>query len=172
MKIEYQYDPEKGEMIFEGTNVAIIEKRLMAGIQREHEKIIGDSAKRIMYTASKESVEKFFKGFLKFVVGFTGKLTGKRKVFEKMMERSAPSGWGVPSIEEFDEKESKFIFTMKNSFVAHEYGKSTKSVCHFTAGMVAGLLTGLLGKNIDCEEIECIAKGDIICRFIAGPSSD
>lgn len=169
MKAEIKYDPKTGKMMFQGVESIILQKSIMADIQKEFEKIIGPAYKTIIYKATKESVKRFFSGYFKIIFKTIGKLAGKRSIWEKIIETMPKVGWGYVEIKEFDEKNFKIILTLKNSCIATNYKKSKTSVCHIIAGMGAGLSTMIFNKDMNCKETKCIAKGDAYCEFKISP---
>ena len=46
------------------------------------------------------------------------------------------------------------------------------ALCFYHAGIFAGILSGLINRNLDSFETECCAAGDKVCRFTLGDSGD
>jgi predicted hydrocarbon binding protein len=167
MKAELEYDPKTGKMKAEGTESILVNRKMIADIQKEFEEIIGPASKRIIYTTAKNAVQQDIKECKK--TAFL-KLVGKKKRLEWMLNGAIKVGWGAMKLKEIDEKTSKVVIVVSNSFVGANYGKSNNPVCHIVAGTLSGFSSMALGKDMDCEEIECIAKRDKLCRFVAEPA--
>ncbi len=45
-------------------------------------------------------------------------------------------------------------------------------ICYFQAGLLAGILGGLLNKDLDAVELECAAQGSKVCKFKIGKPDD
>lgn len=43
------------------------------------------------------------------------------------------------------------------------------TVCYYDEGFLEGILTEFYGKSYQAREIDCWAKGDRVCRFVAAP---
>jgi len=65
-----------------------------------------------------------------------------------------------------ENNENELVIRVENSFIARGYGNSEVPVCHFLRGYNAGLAEVLKGRDIDAEEVKCIAKGDECCEFV------
>jgi predicted hydrocarbon binding protein len=82
-----------------------------------------------------------------------------------LAERVA-KGWGVPNVVEFDEKKFKATVTVQDLFECLPFkGKDRQPKSHFFRGYITGVFNNLFNKKVAAEEVECIAKGDKICKF-------
>ncbi|MDO8751109.1 MAG: 4-vinyl reductase [Dehalococcoidia bacterium] len=64
-------------------------------------------------------------------------------------------------------------FEMAFADCAECSGLATGSpICYFHAGLLAGILGGLLNRDLDAVELECVAKGGKVCRFKVGKPDD
>ena len=61
------------------------------------------------------------------------------------------------------------ILRLYKSAYAEASAPRDRPVCHGPAGLWAGLLTVLSGKEIFAEEVRCRAKGDPFCEFVGTP---
>ncbi len=75
----------------------------------------------------------------------------------------AEVGLGIMILEK--ESEEEIIFEDRQSIEVELTGSSDEPVCFFTSGALAGLLSGLFGKDYLCEELECRAVNNSVCRF-------
>ncbi|MDV3244087.1 MAG: hypothetical protein LYZ66_02780 [Nitrososphaerales archaeon] len=74
-------------------------------------------------------------------------------------------GWF--KLEGVDQSERDRTVTMRTSGSFECEGrKSTKPYSHFVRGQLCGALTAILGEEMECEEVKCIAMGDQRCEFV------
>jgi predicted hydrocarbon binding protein len=112
-----------------------------------------------------------------FAGGFSGgKLSGEKykqtlgltdaEAVEFMCRMGGEIGWGQFRLVELDETGRRLVVEVKHSPFAEGYDEPSKSgVCHLTRGVLSGLATGLFGVEVGSEEVQCLAKGDPLCRF-------
>ncbi|MCU0642204.1 MAG: 4-vinyl reductase [archaeon] len=79
-------------------------------------------------------------------------------------------GLGEMSIQKIDNRGKEALVAVRESTIAQEwvskYKKHSKSpVCTLTAGVLAGVFSYLMGKQIDCVETQCLAQGKSYCLF-------
>ncbi|MDI6703936.1 MAG: hypothetical protein QME40_04610 [bacterium] len=78
-------------------------------------------------------------------------------------------GLGTLELEEIDEEEGEVSFVGRNLF--ESYKRSDYPQDHFAKGFLAKTVSKLAGvPEMNCEEMECVARGDEICRFIVCPT--
>ena len=77
------------------------------------------------------------------------------------------SSWGYGKLEflELDGNKPYAKLKVTNSANAIGYEKSTKPVCHFIRGILAGAGTIIMETEMHCLETKCVAKGDEYCEF-------
>jgi predicted hydrocarbon binding protein len=78
-------------------------------------------------------------------------------------------GLGKMNIISLDNKAKKASIEIKDSTIAYaqlKKGKTKKSVCTITAGILAGIFSYVFEKDVDCIEKKCKAKGDDSCLFV------
>jgi predicted hydrocarbon binding protein len=61
------------------------------------------------------------------------------------------------------------VLRLYKSAYADAFPSGNRAVCHGPAGLWAGLLSVLSGKEIVAEEVRCRAKGDSLCEIVAAP---
>ena len=137
----------------------IVSIETFVNLQKDAEKILGfDGASVLLYEAGK-------KAGMRWINRFSKKWGLKEKKFiEAVQNFYAELGWGKFSVEE--DNKNELVVRVENSFIARGYGNSEVVVCHFLRGYNAGLAEVLKGKDIDAEEVRCIAKGDDCCEFV------
>jgi|Deesub1362B_J571_1020462.scaffolds.fasta_scaffold00004_355 predicted hydrocarbon binding protein len=80
-------------------------------------------------------------------------------------------GYGRMEKIEFKKDKPYVLLRVYDNFEC-ELGKGSNTVfSHFVRGMIAGVLSELLGINIYTKEIRCIAMGDPYCEFESIPKS-
>lgn len=154
------FDPETGAIRFKDVRYLIIRPETIMDMFRALHKTSGESA-----------VEAFYQG------GFSGgKLSSAkfrqtfnlddRQIVEFMANMGTQIGWGKFDVLEFDPGDQRLIMTVKSSPFAEAAKPSESPVCHFIRGVLAGMCTGLFGKEVQSFEETCLAKGDPLCRFL------
>ena len=84
-----------------------------------------------------------------------------------MMERIA-KGWGIPEIKEFNKEKAEATIKVKELFECLPFKDRFKQArSNFFRGYLEGVLRQLFKKDVSTTEVECIAKGDPYCKFIA-----
>lgn len=82
-------------------------------------------------------------------------------------------GLGQMAIEDINNKDKTAIIMVKDSSLADEFlekkkSKSKTAVCTLTSGVIAGMFSYIFGKEVDCVEEKCKAKGEGNCLFNVG----
>lgn len=163
-KFELFYDTETGEAFFQGINVAIEgEHTMLSEIQKECEKIVGPSTKIMMYNAAKKFSKEIFPYYLSYK-GTKGEATN-REITLELLDLLSNLGYGLFSIESYDEKNLEFGVKVKNCCNALIHGKSNKQICYAISGVLACLFELVFRKEMFCEEISCNSQGHEFCRF-------
>ncbi|HIH98147.1 MAG TPA: hypothetical protein HA346_03970 [Thermoplasmata archaeon] len=52
------------------------------------------------------------------------------------------------------------------SYFINNKEKSIEPVCHYMAGLMAGIYAAYIGKPCESKETKCVAKGDEYCEFV------
>jgi predicted hydrocarbon binding protein len=158
---ELVYDQESGSLIYKGVRYLMIRPETISGFQ-----------KAITESYGKEAGECFFEG------GFEGgSLSAKKyktlynfsdlEVIEFMMKMGTQIGWGCFSLEHYYPEQKILCVSVAHSPFAEFYGTSSQGVCHLIRGVVAGIASILLSGECTTTEVECRAKGDKRCLFVA-----
>ncbi len=153
------WERSKGKFSVIEVPAVIVSIETFVNLQKDAENILGfDGASVLLYEAGKKSG-------LRWINRFSKEWGLKDKKFiESVQNFYAELGWGKFSVEENNENE--LVIRVENSFIARGYGNSEVPVCHFLRGYNAGLAEVLKGRDIDAEEVKCIAKGDECCEFV------
>ena len=83
--------------------------------------------------------------------------------FQKLL---ADTKIGILRIESIDD-DGRIVVTVSEDLDCSGLPVTGETVCFYDEGFIAGVLTGLYKKEYTAEEIDCWAKGDRVCRFIA-----
>jgi predicted hydrocarbon binding protein len=74
-------------------------------------------------------------------------------------------GWFNLVKEEWDEKNKTKTITLSHTVESESFGNIGKPVCYCTAGLLAGIIEGSFGIQVQAKEIKCKSKGDENCVF-------
>ncbi|MFQ5921573.1 MAG: V4R domain-containing protein [Anaerolineales bacterium] len=163
---ELSYSPERGALEFKGVRYLLIRPETLRSVHQAAEGELG----------APKAADLFFAG------GFTGgKLSGERykqslgltdaEAVEFMCRMGGEIGWGRFRLVELDETKSRLVVEVKHSPFAGGYYEPTQTgVCHLTRGVLSGLAAGLFGVEVRSNELQCLAKGDQLCRFEIEPA--
>ncbi len=76
-----------------------------------------------------------------------------------LLELAEVFGMGRIEVPDFDQNKKTHEVIITNI-------SSNKISCHHTRGYLASIFSDSLNRNFECDEKECISKGDKTCRFI------
>jgi len=164
---ELTYSAERGALEFKGVRYLLIRPETLRSLQEASAGELG----------APKSADMLFAG------GFTGgKLSGQRykqalgltsaEAAEFMCRMGGEIGWGRFRLVELDEARIRLVVEVEHSPFAAGYDEPTQAgVCHLTRGVLSGLAAGLFGVEVESTEVQCLAKGDPLCRFDIGPAS-
>ena len=83
--------------------------------------------------------------------------------------------YGLGTMQIVNMDNNKCIVYIQNSSLGFTYRernkKSKKPVCHVIAGILAGMFSYYLNKDMDCQEQECLAQGYDFCTFTVKKNS-
>lgn len=118
-----------------------------------------------VYSATKESA-KSFAGGIKEKHKFSGQ---QLKTWLKDIIEFA--GWGEAEFHIYDENNFKALVYVRDSSAAF-LAKKKDFVDHSLRGFFAGGGSISMGKELECIEVKCKAKGDSLCEFRVGLLKD
>jgi predicted hydrocarbon binding protein len=163
---ELSYSPDRGALEFKGVRYLLIRPETLRSLQEAAEGELG----------APKAADLLFAG------GFTGgKLSGQRykqtlglttaEAVEFMCRMGGEIGWGQFRLVELDEAKSRLVAEVEHSPFAEGYDEPTQAgVCHLTRGVLSGLAAGLFEVEVKSNEVQCLAKGDPLCRFEIEPA--
>ncbi|MDW8034372.1 MAG: V4R domain-containing protein [Nitrososphaerota archaeon] len=89
----------------------------------------------------------------------------KQTALKIILAERAAKGWGIAEAEEVNSKKS--VIVVRELFECLPFkNKQEKSVSQLFRGYLTGIFQKLYGKSFTVSEVECIAKGDDVCRFL------
>ncbi|MEM2981434.1 MAG: V4R domain-containing protein [Thermoproteota archaeon] len=89
----------------------------------------------------------------------------KQTVLKIILTERAAKGWCLAEIEELNSKKARIM--VHELFECLPFrGKQERPVSQLFRGYLAGVFQKLYGKSFSVSEIDCIAKGDSVCRFL------
>lgn len=179
--IELEYDPDRGEIFYEGDNSSLIPREERNEIKNSFVQITGrEMHYNLHYDVGKISAEDVITsltGNMKNAIGIRLlNIVSKKKTLEEAMKQLPHRGFGKPKVIEADESKPEFHVRVKNSIEADEYKKKKKTsqrpVCLVLAGILAGGSGVLFDENMKCKEVKCVGLGDPHCEFIVYPAGE
>ncbi|MFH1664111.1 MAG: 4-vinyl reductase [archaeon] len=83
------------------------------------------------------------------------------------------SGFGHVRVVHFDEVNSRAIILVSSSpFSVSFRGKSKKPIDHILRGIIAGIFSFALEKDLDCVETKCVSMNSSECEFIVNKNNE
>lgn len=158
---ELVYEESSGTLTYRGVRYLLIRPETITGFQRE-----------VLSGSGPETRDKFYRG------GYRGGALSARKfkeifhfsdreIVDFMMNMGTQIGWGRFTLDLFDAGEKVLRVRVLNSPFAETYGPSPEGVCHLIRGVIGGTASVLFGTECMASEIDCLAKGDESCLFVA-----
>lgn len=77
-------------------------------------------------------------------------------------------GWGIVRLDLTRHEQGLVVVTADDPIFAAVSGPSDKPVDSLLAGVLAGFLSGLFGRDLDCVQTACKARGEPASRFVVG----
>ena len=77
-------------------------------------------------------------------------------------------GWGLVELDLSRHEQGLVVVTAEDPIFAAVSGPSDKPVDSLLAGVFAGFLSGLFGRDLDCVQTACKARGEPASRFVVG----
>jgi predicted hydrocarbon binding protein len=159
---EIEYKPEIGELTLDKQRLVLLSARMLPSIHLSILKTIGEVANTEIYKSCEESAKSYYKGWVK---SLPKKLT-KKEIIQNFLKYLEFWGIGVVEIVSLQiEKEVKSLIRIYDCCFSQYYEKAKKPVCYVTAGIIAGLFSGVLNKKVFVKERRCKAIGDNFCEF-------
>jgi predicted hydrocarbon binding protein len=151
-----EYFDDEGEWRIAGSDCLIIGGAAIRAWAKVTEQVLGFGARVIMIEAGKKAGEQFADSLLKQGL----KPEEMEDALKLFLTRC---GWGKVRAKIHIKKQTA-VFRIWNSVTSRQTN-TQKPTCHFISGYLAGVLTVVFGKNVECLETKCAAKKDEYCEF-------
>ena len=157
---------DEGFILFLGQRMLFFPSRSLAEMQKEFQRELGEQkgSYRIYQLLKKSSM--WYPTWIGDHIGLS-----ISQMANWMEEVSTGGGWGIVKIEDFNKDQKGTIVSIEKSPFP-EWFQSSYPCCHATRGLIAGVLSGILGEDIDGVERECVVNGAKQCLFIFQPRSE
>ena len=161
-----EWQSSKGALTYEDVRYMLIRPDTLIGLQRFVEAAIGPEA------CAEAMMASGYRG---------GSLSSRRykelfnysdhEIVAFMCQMGCEIGWGKFGLLELDPARKRLVIEVADSPIAEAYARdllraSKHPVCHLLRGVLAGMAVGIFGDHVASEEVECVAMGDPVCRFV------
>ena len=157
-----EYFDDEGEWRIAGSDCLIIGGAAIRAWTKITEQVLGSGDKIIMIEAGKNAGEQLANSLLE--QGLKPEEMGD--ALELFLTRG---GWGKVRAK-IDIKKQVAAFRIWNSVTSRQTN-AQKPICRFISEYLAGVLSVVFGKNVECLETKCAAKNDEFCEFQTNSSS-
>lgn len=149
-----------------------VNEDFIVGLQKGLEKEVDDVAPIIMYKCGYqwglEDMKNFDTRFAQEFEWTTMRKMNTEMVLETWWWPFQLTGWGAWGFDFSHKKQGLIFVDLYNSAIAQSIGNVGKVVCHFYAGLFAGVFTYLTQKELNGIEIQCYSMGESYCKFLLG----
>lgn len=156
---ELVFSSKKGGLFYKEVRYLLVRPETLAAFQKAAEEEIGEKASSILYQSGFQGGTLSSKRYRE-VFGFSDE-----EITQFMVEMGPQIGWGRFELERFDAHKILIVRVYHSPF-AEAYGPSSKPVCHMIRGVLGGMGSLALRRDIESKEVSCLAKGDEYCRFV------
>ena len=152
--------------------LVFVNEDFIVGLQKGLEEEVDDVAQIIMYRCgyewAMEDMKNFDKRFEHEFEWSTIRKMNMNMVLETWWWPLQVNGWGAWNFDFSHKKQGLIFVDLYNSAVAQSIGYVGRVVCHFYAGMFAGVFSYLAQKELSGIEIQCYSMGEDFCKFLIG----
>jgi predicted hydrocarbon binding protein len=151
-----EYYDDDGEWRIAGSDCLIIGGAAIRSWGKVTEQVLGSDARVIMVKVGEFAGEQFADSLLK--------QDFKPEEIEGALELFLTrGGWGKVWAK-IDVKKQTAVFRIWNSVTARQTN-AKEPICYFISGYLAGVLSVIFGKSVECTETKCGAMSDEYCEF-------
>jgi len=154
------FDAAAGRLAFKDVRYLLIRPETLAAFQKAVEAELGERAGELLYqggfTGGSLSARRY-----REVFGYSD-----REIVEFMCRMGGEIGWGRFELKTLNASRGELVVEVLRSPFAEAYGPATVGVCHLIRGVLGGLAEGVFGMSVRAEEVQCLAKGDAVCKFV------
>ncbi len=143
----------------------------IVGLQEGLEKEVGEASAVIMYQCGLKWGQLDMERFEERYKDEYGKEIWDMNVhfvLESWWWPLTAAGWGSWNVDLSRVDQGYIVVRLHNSAVAQSLERVGKPVCHLYAGLLAGSMSHIVGRDLSAIEIQCYAMGEDHCRFLIG----
>jgi predicted hydrocarbon binding protein len=158
---ELAYQEATGSLAFRDVRYLLIRPDTLATFQLEMVKRFGAKATgEILYSGG-------YQGGSRSGIRYREEFNfSVREAIEFMCKMGGQIGWGNFWLRELESDSLRVVVEVGHSPFAEGYPETPLiGVCHFTRGVLGGLMESLFEKPVRTVESKCVALGDPLCRF-------
>ena len=156
---------EKGLVVVAGERSVLIPPSFITMLQDRVMKEKGEEWREVFYQAGKKAMEQIAPTYKLLVMIPRNSETSKKKLIRGVSEIWSWMSCGRTEVTKMDFKKNRFTFRLYDSIIAKQYIGSGKMMCDYFAGVIVGGFGSVLGTELKCREVKCIAHGDEFCEF-------
>jgi len=156
---------EKGLVVVAGERSVLIPPTFITALQDMVMKEKGEEWRKIFYEAGKKALEEIAPTYKMLLMIPRNSEISKKKIIDGVVEIWSWMSCGRPEVTKMDFKRNKFTYRLYDSVIAKPYIGRGQTMCDYFSGVIAGGFGSLLGAELNCREIKCIANGDEFCEF-------
>ena len=141
-----------------GRRIVLLDQLSMGRMLEKIEAMFGSGGALILY----EQGFAYGKGFMATAIDLIGR-EHIVQTYEYGLEVLAATGWGRPRV--LSSRGFRDFLVGLERCSECEGRTADKPTSNFVRGFIAALFAALTQKDVDCTEVECVAKGDAQCKF-------
>jgi len=141
-----------------GRRMILLDQRAMGRMLEKIQTMFGSGGESILY----EQGLAYGKGFMAAAFERVQKDYVMR-IYEYCLSVLAATGWGRPQVLSSTDLRD-FVIQLERCSEC-EGRTSARPTSNFIRGFISALFAALTEKEVDCVEVECVAKGDPHCKF-------
>ena len=155
----------KGRLTLEGVRTVVIPAAVLVNIEQAARQILGRGWSSIPYLAGETNGREI----ASIVRGRMGPDAPPEALLRVIAERTELRGLGRVDVSNVDVALGCGVLTMDASPLAESPARG-EAYCYLSAGLWAGVISILAGRNVDAKETECRAAGAPRCTFAFEPT--
>jgi predicted hydrocarbon binding protein len=164
-----RFKDETGQVEYFGQQVVMLRRDAIRLIRDELMRLGGTGGRVIVNTAGQVSGREDGKALLAQAEAHGVKSPKSLPAAILTAVEETNMGYGKITIDDINFGTWTFKISVTNSFEVDSAGRSGKPTCVFVLSYLKGLLSQLIGKDLDGQEVECRSKGDQCCKFRLAP---
>lgn len=156
---------KKGWIEIGGTRMCLLDvANGYYALRRQVKALAADFEPLIFYNGGKEGGASFTRSALE-----ANLIRPEKEGFQMCLEAYSLCGFGDYQLREIDFAQGRARISCQDAFEAwamlSHQERSHEAVCHYTRGVLCSFMEVLKGREFECQETHCKAKGDDECEF-------